>query len=396
MQVRYPALAAAVAVLAGCSSSQPQTTPTSTPPAAVTPIVAAVIADPVPMPATDGRTHLAYELALTNAQPGTATLTSLSVRSGDKNLLTLSGDNLKYWTRVIGNHTPTNVIGPGQTAIVWLDLIIDNAAQVPTELVHAIDLTTDKPMPPLIPARIGETVATTAVQTRKPATIAPPLTGERWLDASGCCDTTPHRLALNPINGKLWGAERFAIDYVQLGPDGRLFTGDKAKVESYPYFGADVHAVADGPVVAVVDGLPEQTPGATRPGMPLDQYGGNHIVQDIGDGNYAFYAHLKPQSLQVKPGDKLTTGQVIAALGNTGNSDAPHLHFHVMDGPDPLASNGLPFVFKSFRLDSRLTSADALDPLADGKPAALQPGFAAREQTDVGPLGLDVMTYATP
>jgi hypothetical protein len=234
------------------------------------------------------------------------------------------------------------------------------------------------------------------VQTRKPATIAPPLTGERWLDASGCCDTTPHRLALNPINGKLWGAERFAIDYVQLGPDGRLFTGDKAKVESYPYFGADVHAVADGPVVAVVDGLPEQTPGATRPGMPLDQYGGNHIVQDIGDGNYAFYAHLKPQSLQVKPGDKLTTGQVIAALGNTGNSDAPHLHFHVMDGPDPLASNGLPFVFKSFRLDSRLTSADALDPLADGKPAALQPGFAAREQTDVGPLGLDVMTYATP
>ena len=66
-----------------------------------------------------------------------------------------------------------------------------------------------------------------------------------------------------------------------------MFTGDKAKPESYPFFGADIHAVADGPVVAVLDGLPEQIPGETPTGLPLDQYGGNHIVQDIGDGNYA-------------------------------------------------------------------------------------------------------------
>ena len=83
-------------------------------------------------------------------------------------------------------------------------------------------------------------------------------------------------------------------------------------------------------------------------------------MQDIGDGNYAFYAHLKTGSLKVKVGDQLTTGQVIAALGNTGNSDAPHLHFHVMSTPDPLRSDGLPFVIKSFRLDSRLASPDEL------------------------------------
>ena len=75
-------------------------------------------------------------------------------------------------------------------------------------------------------------------------------------------------------------------------------------------------------------------------------------MQDIGDGNYAFYAHLKTGSVKVKVGDQLTTGQVIASLGNTGNTDAPHLHFHVMSTPDPLRSNGLPFVFTSFRLDS--------------------------------------------
>ncbi len=79
-------------------------------------------------------------------------------------------------------------------------------------------------------------------------------------------------MALNPINGEIWAAERFAIDYVQLGPDGRLFTGDKADVESYPYFGADILAVADGPVVATLDGLPEQVPGTAPTGLPLDQY----------------------------------------------------------------------------------------------------------------------------
>ena len=114
-----------------------------------------------------------------------------------------------------------------------------------------------------------------------------------------------------------------------------------SKTESYPYFGADIHAVADGPVVGMLEGLPEQIPGKSPTGLRLEEYGGNHIVQDIGNGNYAFYAHLKTGSVKVKVGDQLSTGQVIAALGNTGNSDAPHLHFHVMSTPDPLRSDGL-------------------------------------------------------
>ncbi|MDV3128508.1 M23 family metallopeptidase [Mycobacterium sp. 21AC1] len=399
--MRYPtivvALGAAMALTA-CSSAQVQQseTPTPTTPAAVpTPVIGSVLAAPIPVPATDGRTHLAYELMLTNPMSGNVTLSSVSAMASDRKLLTLTGDGLKYWTRALGNPAAgTNVLGPGQSATVWLDVVADDPAQVPTELTHEIEISVAKPMPGLIPPKMTENIAPVTVQTRKPASISPPLTGDRWLDVNSCCDMSAHRMALNPINGKLWAAERFAIDYLQLSPDGRIFTGDGAKVESYPFFGADIHAVADGPVVAVLDGLPEQTPGVTPTGLSLEQYGGNHIVQDIGDGNYALYAHLKPQSLKVKPGDDLSSGQVIAALGNSGNSDAPHLHFHLMDGPDPLAANGLPFVFTSFRLDSRLTSADAGDSLLDGKPAALQPGFAVRDQTEVSPLMLDVMSYA--
>jgi hypothetical protein len=67
-----------------------------------------------------------------------------------------------------------------------------------------------------------------------------------------------------------------------------------------------------------------------------------------------------------------------------------------MSTPEPLRSNGLPFVFSSFKLDSRVVSVESLDPvLEEGKPAQLRPGFATRDETDVSPLTLDVMSYAT-
>lgn len=378
------------------ASSPAPATPTAAEPAVFTPVIAEAVAAPVPVPATDGKIHLAYELRLTNVLAQEVTLTSLSVVAGDQTLLSLTGDQLGYWTRLIGTPVPTTKIGPGQSALVWLDVAVPRGGPetVPRELRHRVSISMREPSPPLVPPTLTETIAPVAVQTSTPAVIAPPLRGPNWLDGNSCCDMTAHRMATNPINGQLWAAERYAIDYVQLGPDGRLFTGDVAKTESYPYFGTGIHAVADGPVVAVVDGLPEQVPGASPTGLPLDQYGGNHIVQDIGGGSYAFYAHLQTGSVKVKPGDRLSTGQVIANLGNSGNTDAPHLHFHVMSTPDPLKSDGLPFVFDRFTLDARLTSADALDPLLTGQPAPLVPGFSAHDETDVSPLVLDVMRYA--
>ncbi len=410
------AIVGATALLCSCATpTNPAATPTSTPPsmppatdataaptptaaAAVqaTPVLANVVAAPVPVPTTDGKKHLAYELQLTNALDGDVTLKSLSVKGNDANLLTLDGDRLAYWTRALGaTQSPTTTLGPGRAGIVWLDVVLDASASVPTELTHTIVVELAKPMPPLLPANVSEDdVAPVTVSSSQPVVISPPLAGPRWLDGNSCCDMTAHRMAMNPINGSLWAAERFAIDYVQLSDDGTIFTGDRSRPESYPYFGADIHAVADGPVVAVLDGLPEQVPGKSPAGLPLDQYAGNHVVQDIGGGSYALYAHLKTGAVTVKPGDRLTSGQVIGKLGNTGNSDAPHLHFHVMSTPDPLHSNGLPFVFKDFTLAGRLASMDALDPLLTGRPAVMAPGAPPRDEKDLSPLVLDVMTYA--
>jgi hypothetical protein len=401
------AILGTVGLMAACSSStetqSPSSTSSPTPstdaqPAAATPLLAEVLAPPIPVAATDGKVHLAYELKLTNAVGQDVTVSSVTVKAGDRTLLSLAGDQLAYWTRILGSKEPTTKMGPAQSAIVWLDVVIDGAdgstPAVPQELSHTVVVNLTKPAPPLLPATMTEDVAPVTVSTHEPAVIAPPLYGPGWLDGNSCCDMTAHRMAMNPLNGQLWAAERFAVDYLQLSPDGTVYRGDQSKPESYPYFGADIHAVADGPVVAVLDGLPEQVAGQSPTGLSLEQYGGNHIVQDIGDGNYAFYAHLKTGTVKVKPGDRLTTGQVIGNLGNSGNTDAPHLHFHVMSAPDPLMANGIPFVFKSFKLDGRLASMDGLGDLLEGRPAAEQPGFTERDEANVSPLVLDVMAYA--
>src|SRR4051794_39339030 len=71
--------------------------------------------------------------------------------------------------------------------------------------------------------------------------------------------------------------------------------------------------------------------------------GGNHVILSLRNGHYAFYAHLQPGSIRVKPGDRVRRGQVLGLLGNSGNSNATHLHFHIMNGDSWFASEGLPF-----------------------------------------------------
>jgi hypothetical protein len=408
MHHRFSAIAVSVVLaVASCgtetrspSSARETITITETPapvadqpagPTALTPVTGSVVAAPTPVAATDGKMHLAYELILTNTLSQEVTLMSLGAIAGDKPLLTLTGPGLASRTRLVGNPAPTTAIGPAQTALVWLDVTVDDAAGVPTDLRHVVGISVPQPQPPIIDAAMTETIAPVKVDNRKPVTISPPLHGDDWVAGDGCCGMSGHRMAANPVNGAFWFAERFAIDYVRLTADARMFTGERTDLASYPYYGADVVAVADGPVVAVVDGLPEQAPGANPQGLQLDQYAGNRVIQDIGGGNYAMYAHLKTATVKPKVGDKLTTGQTLGSLGNSGNSDAPHLHFQLMSAADPLRSNGLPFVLDKFRLDGRLTSVDTL--AATGGPAEFQHGVTAQDETYRMPLVLDVMNY---
>ena len=56
---------------------------------------------------------------------------------------------------------------------------------------------------------------------------------------------------------------------MQLQSDGRLFSGDSTNLESYPYFGDDIYAVADGTVTSGLDGLDPNPPGVLPAADPV-------------------------------------------------------------------------------------------------------------------------------
>ncbi|GAA2414596.1 hypothetical protein GCM10010420_50340 [Streptomyces glaucosporus] len=58
---------------------------------------------------------------------------------------------------------------------------------------------------------------------------------------------------------------------------------------------------------------------------------GNQVVIRHDDGRYSQYGHLS--SMSVAAGQKVSVGQQIGAVGSTGNSTGPHLHFEVRTGP---------------------------------------------------------------
>jgi murein DD-endopeptidase MepM/ murein hydrolase activator NlpD len=195
------------------------------------------------------------------------------------------------------------------------------------------------------------------------AAFALPFDG-MWYDGAGPSLHSHHRWAV---------PQEFAHDFMRLGADGLSYSGEGKSFTDYYAYGQPVLAAADGQVVAVLDGEPEDVGLLQQPGEPLQTYVqriverqnqqltrgargiiGNHIVIRHGD-EYSFYAHLKPGSLRVKVEDTVTRGQPIAAVGSSGSSTEPHLHFHVCDGPDVMACAGIPAKFENVEIYGALT-----------------------------------------
>jgi murein DD-endopeptidase MepM/ murein hydrolase activator NlpD len=358
----------------------------------LTPLVASALAVPQPVLGADDRVHLPYELLVMNVSPSMMQIDAvdtLDVGSQNRVVATLAGpalaDAVRPFVQIDGA-----AIGPAQVSRVFLDLSAPAGATLPARIAHRFSLT-------LTPTGGTATTATvvsgiTDVGQQVAVALDPPLAGSRWVAAGGCCfPPTPHRLATLAINGAIHVPERFAIDFIRLSPDGRMFSGPQTDLASYAFYGVPIYSVADGVVVAALDGLPEQTPGSVTPFSGAENAGGNYVVADIGNGRFAFYAHMQTGSVRVRVGDVVARGQVLGLLGNTGNSDAPHLHFHVMDGPIPLASNGLPFVFRSFSSEGTVTSS--VDDLAAGHPAVIGPALAGRHENQM-PLDDQVVDFA--
>ncbi len=311
---------------------------------------------------TDNRLHVVYELVLTNTNPTEATLQKVeAVDAADPSrvLATWQGKDLVDDLRLLMKAPAgTPEIPFNQTRLLLLNISFPKDASIPSQILHRITLLGGNPGPPSKTATaFTYTAARFSIGTNLPV-ISPPLAGRGWVAVNGCCEIGPaHRASVFPINGILYFAQRFAIDWMKLDDAGRFFNGDETDVHSYVGYGANVLAVADGTVISTLNDLEDQKPGSLPDPktITLENVDGNHIVLDLGHGVYAFYAHLQKGSITVSVGNHVKRGQVLAKLGNTGNTSAPHLHIHLMDGPSVIGSNGIPYLIDSFGYDGQIS-----------------------------------------
>ena len=319
-----------------------------------------VVAMPYPPEAQildgNGHRHSAFELYVTNWGSTPLKITKLDVNGKDDQTVLVSqsasGKQLAaMFVPIGGDGTKPNdpSLKPGQTGVffIFVDWIPDQGDPDNFQTSITIDQHGE---------RSGSgTIHTAALDLNQddPIVIHSPLRGKNWLAANGPSNTSPHRRAMLPVNGLPHIGQRYAIDWIQLGDDGKTFTGDEHDNKSYHAWDQEIHAAADGKIVEVKDGIPENVPnsGKLAVQMTYDTLAGNHIIEQLNEDHYAAYAHLRPGTIKVKVGDTVHAGDVLAHLGNTGNSSEPHLHFQVCDAPSFPASEGLPFAIDQYTYD---------------------------------------------
>jgi murein DD-endopeptidase MepM/ murein hydrolase activator NlpD len=306
-----------------------------------------------------GKWHLVYELHAANVGSWDIKLTRLEVTPasgastpGEKPLATFDAAYLATIAAQPGNRNATEPakLGPGSFAIIYVWVTLERREDVPASVAHRISLRVGT-----YPQEINIETPATQVVTKSVPVIGSPLSGENWLAANGPSNTSVHRRAFIAVNGRGYISQRFAIDWLQLYPDGKSYSGDAKDNKNYRAYGAEVHAVADGVVTEVKDGIPQNVPGIDSRAVEitLETIGGNHVIMQIGDRLFAFYAHMQPGSLRVKVGDHVRRGQVLGVLGNSGNSTEPHLHFDLCDASSMLACEGMPYALAAFEVQGK-------------------------------------------
>jgi murein DD-endopeptidase MepM/ murein hydrolase activator NlpD len=108
---------------------------------------------------------------------------------------------------------------------------------------------------------------------------------------------------------------------------GRIISGFGPKTNGQQNDGIDVAVPENTPVKAAEDGV------VAYAGSELKGYG-NLVLVRHANGYVTAYAHAK--ELLVKRGDQIKRGQIIAKSGQSGNVDAPQLHFEVRKGSSPI------------------------------------------------------------
>jgi hypothetical protein len=360
----------------------------------MTPLLLAVNDPPVPFTGSDGRTHLVYELAMTNFSSGDIAVQKIEILGdGGAVLQTLDAAAIAQCLQPAGARESAGTLSRSAHALLFLNVILADGAAVPQRLSHRVEL--EASAAPPSNRQITETGGDITVDRQPVIQIGPPLLGAGYISADSCCDATRHTRAAMPVNGRVRIAQRYAVDWEQLNTKGSIYSGPQDRLESYAIFGQPALAVADAVVESVVDGQPQQTPGKYPTNIALADADGNCVILNLGQHRYALYAHLKTGSVTVHRGDHVKAGQVLGLVGDSGNSVVPHLHFQVMDAPSSMAANGLPYEIRSYQITGQVNGGTAAFDKAetDGTPVPVTAITPPKRAKDALPLDQYIILF---
>lgn len=322
----------------------------------------------------EGRLALIYELHLANGSQAAATLASLRIADdGERELAHYGAQELASRLGSLDQPAAPGAnplaLAPGQRAVVYIELEID-PAHAPRTLAHDIAFNTGNAARRLF-------VAT--APTAAPAPLAPPLAGGPWVAIHWAPWPRGHRRVVYAIDGTPRIPGRYAIDFVRIDARGRTHLKGSDRPRDFLGYGAPVLAVGEGVIASTRDDMQEAATLAANGRHPQADATGNYVSLRLADGRVAFYEHLKPGSVAVKPGQRVKAGQVLGALGFTGDSTGPHMHFSVASHDSPLGAEGVAFSFDRFELLGRYADLGAMDK-APWQP--LPPGEAAQRRNE--------------
>jgi hypothetical protein len=293
--------------------------------------------------------HVFYELHLVNYASTPATLTELAVLDANTSsvLKRFEGDDLAALLAlpVPVKDIPPGSIPAGMHGALYMTLPLEQPLRA--KLSHRVTLS----MPirnELRTVTLNSDVL--AIDTTPLLELTPPLRGGMWAALYDPTMERGHRRVLYAVDGHAHLPGRFAMDFLGVDAEGKTYRGKGERPSDYFGYGADVLAVSDGVVVATRDDFTEPATLAAAPErISIGDATGVYVTLDIGGGRFAFYEHLQP-GLAVKVGQKVRRGDRLGKLGFTGQASSPHLHFHVANATAPLAAEGMPYQFTSYRL----------------------------------------------
>lgn len=329
-----------ISFLLACGGGKDQTNSLDEPSISPIQLVFEVINAPKPV-LSDGVWVMVYELVISNQGEQAVTLESINVSEYGTPLLTAQSG-------VIGDITldSSRQILPGEfnALFLWVE---SSTTERPASLDHQIRVS-DSQNPSTDLSYVLPLNSQIAVS------LGSPLEGDQWQPLN-LNNQSDHRRALGLFDDIPRFAQRYAIDWVKVDEQSQWFNGDATINENYYAHGQNVYAVQDGLIAEVVNGYPDNTPGDLGDGSaPL---AGNYLLLTMDNGESALYGHLLADSILVLEGSRVSKGDLLARVGNSGNSSAPHLHFHVAEVIDPQSPStlngiGQPFSFESFNVEA--------------------------------------------